>query len=269
MKRVAPFLALILLLPFLALSQTAAAPSPAVSDQAAVLDTGLAGEINRVSDQAFKDVGVRYRLVTKHFLGGAGIQAVADQALAASGQPEDTILLLVAVGEENYAVSIGGRATAVLGQEQAESLLSSRFKGLFDRREYDRSAAAAVLAFNDSLYTAKGLPVPAGGGLRSYAGQAAAPSTPAPEATQRPGTSWLDSILPDEETSKQNADRYAKDSEVAYEGSGKGMSLFQIALIGFVLYKIFGKRRSGRGGCGPLGWIFGTWGASKFFGWRK
>lgn len=269
MKHAFSMLALVLAAALFSLPALAGAPVPAVSDQAAVLDTGLAGEINRVSDQAFRDVGVNYRLVTKHFLGGASIQAVADQALAASGQPADTVLLLVAVGEENYAVSIGSQASRLLGREQAESLLASRFKGLFDRREYDRAAAVAVLALNDSLYTASGLPVPVSKGLRAYAGQPVAQATVAPEATQRPGSSWLDSILPDAETSTQNADRYAKDAEVAYEGSGKGMSLFQIALIGFVLFKIFGRRRSGRGGCGPLGWIFGTWGASKFFGWRK
>ena len=54
------------------------------------------------------------------------------------------------------------------------------------------------------------------------------------------------------------------------EREDRGLSWGSIIVIGLVLSMVFGKKDTRRGcGCGPLGWIFGVFGLSKFFGWRK
>ena len=87
--------------------------------------------------------------------------------------------------------------------------------------------------------------------------------------TEVKGTS--DGFFREREHEIDRAYRYYEEDTRVAKKADNNLSLWQIALIGFVLYKIFGRdsRTGKKRGCGPLGWIFGTWGFSKFFGWRK
>ena len=244
------------------------AQSPAVSDQAAVINVGLADEITQYAQLAEDSLGIGLRVMTKHFLGGADVQDYADKALGEMPDNENLVLLVMVIGEESYAAALGSRAKELLGQEKTENLLLNSFRQPFIvQRAYDRALASFILALGEHLQSAAGVRLPQNSLLLDYAGQAVS----LPRATNAPSSpvSWLEGILADAENSIKNADRYTQESKQAEEGQGKGMSLFQIALIGFILYKIFGKKKTGRKGCGPLSWIFGTWGVSKFFGWRK
>ena len=257
-----------LMLSLLLFSQ-ASAQTAVVNDAAAVLNTGLTEDISELASLLKEELGVALRVETRHFLGGKGVQAYTDQLLAGMPEPEKVILMVMVIGEEKYAIALGEEAKKLIGEEQAENLLLTWFRAPFvEDRAYDRALSAFLLALSDRLQAEAGVRLPPNALLRGYTGQ----GTPAPAKTVSPPgpTSWLDGIFPDIGSSIKNADRYQKDAENALdEDRNGGLSLIQIAIIGFVLYKIFGNKRPGGGGCGPLRWIFGTWGVSKIFGWRR
>lgn len=254
------------------------AAGEAVDDLAEVISPRLAEGINWYSAQMEEFLSVPVRVITRHFLGGKNIRAFADETLATLGD-ERLLLLVMAIGEERYEVAIGSGTRELLSPEKAESLLSAYFREPFlTERNYDKAVAAFLLETGAYLQSRAGVSLPESADLEAYAGRAAARTLP-PEATpgepadnEVPGdhTSWLDGILEDAQRSRDSAEQYAEDVQDAQRGGSRGLSLFQIALIGFVLYKIFGKKRDGRkSGCGPLGWIFGTWGVSRIFRFRK
>lgn len=254
----------------------AMAAEPAVNDTAAVLSQRLMVEADQLDTLLHDHLGMGFVVLTKHFLGGADPQAYAQDMLDTHENHENLALLLMVVGEERYALALGEQVKSVLSSEKANSLLSNHFRKAFlVDRDYDQATAGMLLALSQQMQYAKGSSLPTNSYLLSFVGQKAdaqpTPSLPAQPTRVPTGIgSWLDSIFVDPEESESYAQQYQQDAEMAYKGLPKGLSLFQIALIGYVLFRIFGRTRDGRRkGCGPLGWIFGTWGASKFFGWRK
>ncbi len=265
-KRIVPFL-LVLMVSclFWTFSRAQAA---AVDDQAAVIDVNLAGEITALSKLSEDNLGIGLRVLTKHFLGGADIRTYAEKTLSEKPGNESLVLLAVIIGEESYHAALGSRTEEMLGREKVENLLTGHFRQPFIRdRAYDRALASFFLALSEHIQSAVGKELPANRLLLDYAERTAVK----PAVTSAPASpvSWLEGILSDAENSVRNADRYVQETRQAEEGSGKGMSWFQIALIGFILYKVFGRKRGGKKGCGPFSWILGTWGVSKIFGWRK
>lgn len=265
-KRLLPFLFALILSCFSCSS--AWAQTTAVDDQAAVIDVSLAGEIAALSKLTEDSLGIGLRVLIKHFLGGADIRTYAEKTLSEMSGNENLVLLVIVIGEESYYAALGSHAREMLGQEKVENLLTTHFRQPYIRdRAYDRALASFLLALSEHIQGAAGIKLPANRLLLDYSGRTASE----PSVTSAPSSpvSWLEGILSDAENSVRNADRYVQESRQAEEGQGKGMSWFQIALIGFILYKIFGKKRDGKQGCGPFSWILGTWGVSKIFGWRK
>lgn len=173
------------------------------------------------------------------------------------------------IGEERYALALGSKAATMVDANRAEKLLNDVFREPFLKaRDYDRALAAFLVGLAMRLETDNNITLHLDPVLLSMAGMseevlAKATAAPAEES------SWLDSIFGNAFEMEDHARRYEADVYEAARPERGRLSLFQIALIGFILYKIFGKKRKGRGGCGPLSWIFGTWGLAKFFGWRK
>lgn len=253
----------------LCLALTGMANIPYVDDQAEVLPLQLTEDITAYSARMAQGPGVPFYLVTKHFLGGRNVQQYAQQALEALGDGR-AVLLVVVIGEENYALAIGEQSRQLLSDERAESMLDRAFRQPFlVERDYSKAIAAFLLDLSAYLQSRTEEGIREEGSLPVWAGRAQR-ATPQETAHPTSGPSWLDGILEDRGRREVEAQEYAQDVQEAQEGSDRGLSLFQIALIGFILFKIFGRDKTGRGkGCGPLGWIFGTWGVSKIFRWRR
>lgn len=254
-------LALAITLPFLAFAMQA-------DDLAEVLPAGFVQEVDSFSQLTSSQLNMPIKLITRHFLGGRNIQAYASQQLDALDNGNALVLLLV-IGEENYAVALGEQLKADISPEKAEALLTAHFREPFLRdRDYPRAAASFLLEIAAFRASRMGMRLDSGELLKAYAGRPAG-QTPA-AAFPTPGSSWLDGIFGDYDITQEEIRQNEKDVKDALRGRGGRISLFQIAVIGFILYKIFGKKKDGsKKGCGPLGWIFGAWGLSKFFGWRK
>lgn len=232
--------------------------SPVVNDSAGILDGTSVERVASLDRQLQEALDVRLRVITKHFLGGAQAAAYAQEAREGYPEADKLILLAMIVGEERYAVSIGQSAQALISQDTASNILASAFRQPYLNRDYDLALDGFLRQLTSQLENASGKTI---GGAAANEDVIRLPST-----TSDP----LDGFFRERERAIDNARRYEEESQDAQKGRS-GLSLWQIALIGFVLYKIFGKNpRSGRKrGCGPLGWIFGTWGLSKFFGFRK
>jgi uncharacterized membrane protein YgcG len=240
----------------------------AVEDLAEVLNPELVNQISTLNIQLKEELDIEVKVITRHFLGGKNVQAYANQTLE-SLNDDGLVLLVIVVGEERYAAAIGSKARELLSSEKAEALLNEYFREPYlKERAYSRALASFLLETGNYLQARTGKHLLPNNLLQEFAGRTAVSQPSAPVASDE-SVSWLDSIFEDVKRSVENAVQYDNDAREAVEGQGKGISLFQIVLIGFILYKIFGKKRNGRNGCGPLGWIFGTWGLSKFFGWRK
>lgn len=265
MKRLSAFLlALLLTASLLSVS----AQVPGLNDQAGVLSPGLANETNQLITLISKHLDINLSIQTKHFLGGQDVQ-VFTNGLLSEADDDSLIVFTIIIGEERYALALGDKARQLVSRDTADNLLSRHFRDAYlTDRAYDKALAVFLLSLSEQLQIAKGTNLPVNELLFSYAGEQLAQTPPASPAPQKE-SSWLDSIFADKDKAVEGARQYDQDAQQAQKGKQEGLSLFQIAIIGFVLFKIFGKKQPGKKGCGPLGWIFGTWGISKIFGWRK
>lgn len=255
MRRLTALLMILLLVASLALAQDA---TPAVQDRASVLSEGTLSDALQLSQRLKDATGVHIYTIFQHFLGGEDIQAAADNYLAALPDSAQSLLLLAAIGEDSYALAAGSEAAQKLPREARNNLLATSFREPFLKQNYNLALASFMGDVSEQLARAAKVSVNTG----SYFDEALATPGPQPEGyrsiriTKPEDLPWTSpSPWEDRERVKE------KD---------KGMSWFSIIAIGLVLSAVFGNKEKRRGcGCGPLGWIFGTFGISKLFGWRK
>ena len=107
MKRwIAGLFALMLLLPAAALAVSYPAQRGAVNDDAGVLSEQTAADIEQLNTAA-RSADISFAVATRHFLGGADAQAYCDGLFEAWKLDQKTVLVLLVIGEERYAVAVG------------------------------------------------------------------------------------------------------------------------------------------------------------------
>ena len=245
-----------------------------VDDLAGVFSSEFVSDLSRYAQLMQEELGIPFSVVTRHFLGGKNIQSYANQTLESLPESQEAILLVLVIGEESYAVAIGEESRQLFSPEKAEALLNDHFRASYlNDRAYEKAVASFVMQAGNYLGGRLGVRINAAVPLTRYT-KNVADELVLPTIQPDNSENFFGSIFENASKSREDARRYDEDARHAENESEKDLSLFQIALIGFVLYKIFGrgnrkKNKNQRKGCGPLGWIFGAWGISKFFGWRK
>ncbi len=235
----------------------------AATDLADVLGAATVADIEALSGRYAEETGGTLSVVTRHFLGGADAKGYAEALFSAWTLDESSALLLMVVGEDSYALYMGERARSLLPRESADALLSSQFRAKFMAREYD----AALSAFLPALVKKLDADVSALG----LFGQEIAQSTPAPVQDVTGGSwagffsdSWRGWTEAAEEEDEPD-ENWLRDEE-----KNTGFSFGRLVVIGLVLYFLFGRKKNKGGcGCGPIGWILGTFGLADLFGLRK
>ena len=122
-KRVSALLTALLLVFCLAAAQAVTYPEMrgAVNDDAAVLSDATASDIESLNSRS----EVRFTVVTRHFLGGMDAQEYCDGLFKAWNLGSDNALLLLVIGEERYAVTLGSTAAKYISNEQLNSIFSA------------------------------------------------------------------------------------------------------------------------------------------------
>lgn len=245
-----------------------------VRDSAGVLSLATQEDARALIQQVEDRTGVQLLVETRHFLGGSDAQSYAQRLLSEAKAPDDSLLLLMVIGEESYALAAGADADRLLNREARDSLLSTSFRSPYLARDYDRALATLLTRAGDQLAAAAGVPLQRDDLFEGLDQQITVPqaATPTPQRKLRriDLTQFDNSIITDPISPTQDptsARERARRQET-------GLSFGSVVVIGFVLYLVFGRkgRQDGRGrgcGCGPLGWIVGALGLSRLFGWRK
>lgn len=242
----------------------AAEQSP-IRDGAAVLAAQTQLDAEKLSGLVKDKLGLRLVVDIRHFLGGAEAQAYARRLLSELPDADRGLLLLVVVGEENYALAAGPEAARQISKDVQDTLLSKSFRVPFLNRQYDRAVGGFLLSLAQELEKSTGERL----ALKGLFGYAPPAQTAQPLQESSSGFDILDFML-GERVAQDTTHAERREREARND---KGLGLGSIILIGLVLSSIFGgKDRHGRRkgcGCGPLGWIFGVFGISKLFGWRR
>lgn len=122
----------------------------AVTDDAGVFSAQTAADLQTYAERASEDAGVDLFVAAVHFLDGLDAQTYADELFARWSLDGGDILLLIAAGEDSYAVCVGGQAQQMLGKTNVENLMftASSFGGLVKTQQYDAAIAEYCVALN-------------------------------------------------------------------------------------------------------------------------
>ena len=127
------------------------------ADAAGVLDHATLEDLRTVDNRLKAVSAPRLRIVTVDFLDAQDVQAYADTLFTRWSLGENELLLLMAVGEDRYAIAAGAKVESLLPSETLESLLNEHFAEEFLQLEYDDAVAAFVPALvrqiNAACYT--------------------------------------------------------------------------------------------------------------------
>lgn len=230
MRRILCLFCAALLLSFCCAAQ-AAVSYPAnqgrVTDLANVLGEDTVRDLTELSSRMKEAMDGDMYIVTRHFLGGADTAAYADGLFKAWGLGEMDALLLMVIGEEDYALSLGGGIRALLPDETRIALLGAQLRPAFLNREYDAAAAAFSLAYAGRLEKLFDTEIQTSGLL----GQQALKSTPAPLSISQ---LWMN-VFGDAWEGEAPDAPFAQEEE--------GISLRTLIIWGLVIYFLFFRKK--------------------------
>ena len=251
-KRVSALLTALLLVFCLASAQAVTYPEMrgAVNDDAAVLSDATASDIESLNSRS----EVRFTVVTRHFLGGMDAQEYCDGLFKAWNLGSDNALLLLVIGEERYAVTLGSTAAKYISNEQLNSIFSAKLRQPFlQERDYDGAVGAFLLAAASQAARSAGKTFNASGlfGTAQNASSTGSASGGWSSFTSWTGDLW-NSFFSDDELNDLAGQNYSQDYE--YD-NGSGFSVTRLILVLAVLFIIMrSRRRQGKNGLGILGW---------------
>lgn len=242
-------------------------PAQVTRDTAAVLTETTQRDMAELDSRMRKATGVGIALVTRHFLGGAEVGAFARQLLEEAQEPENTLLVLLVIGEEKYAHAAGAGFRALLDEETINSLQARYLRDRFRSRDYDGAAGSFFSAVADNAGRSSGKPIP----VEGLFGMVRATPLPTPtsqlQAGQTPNRGWLGEFFTSRGKEQETTETHGKAASKGENGSGTR----SFVLLGIFLFFLFRRKRK-RGkqrGIGLLGWIFGSYAVSRFFSRRK
>lgn len=120
--------------------------SGVATDGAAVLSVNVLQDLRTLDKRLDHADAPRLCIVTVDFLDGTDVQSYADALFLRWKLPEDTLLLLLAVGEESYAISAGRNVDRLVAPSVQQKLLSAHLHEPFLSQRYDAAVAAFASA---------------------------------------------------------------------------------------------------------------------------
>ena len=211
-------------------------PDGTVSDLAGVLGEKTIEDLETLNDRLLDAAEGRVFVLTRHFLGGADAQQYADQVFQVWSLEEGDALLLMVIGEEEFALSLGADSKNALSTESRNTLLGA-FRNAFKARQYDEALAnltvslgqAIAKAFGDTLETA------------GLFGIAAIQSTPQPKTAE---DYWYGMFARDDYDARQNDDdTYWEDWQNQWQYEESSINWRSVIIWALVIYFLFFRRK--------------------------
>lgn len=192
------------------------------TDAARILSATTLEDLGTVDKRLDKAGVLQLKIATVDFLDGQDADDYADALFDRWDLDDDDVLLLLAIGNGEYAISAGSDASRKLTPALQEELLQQHVKPMLDNQDYEGAVVDFTLAFIDEtnrLYgkriSTSGLFGKSASGLIDSIGQ-------------------LDFGLTDDDDG----------SFFTREDKGTGFSFLKVVLIVLVLLVIFGSRSS-------------------------
>ena len=175
-------LVLCLALASAACAETEYPPRPAgtVSDLAGVLGEKTIQDLETLNERLSAAANGKLYVLTRHFLGGQAAQGYADKVFEVWGLEKGEALLLMVIGEDSYALSLGAGARADVPADTQTGLLAGHFRTDYLNRQYDEALADLAVNLGQALAKARGTALNTAG----LFGQAAIQSTPQPQTME-------------------------------------------------------------------------------------
>lgn len=146
-------IAVMLLLPVCGLADTVRYPdmTGAVTDAAGVLSDAMKADLLKLQSELEdedEDADFNLHIVTVDFLDGQSVQSYADALFSRAKLGKDDMLLLIAAGEDSYAVTVGKKAGEAFSQANLQSrLISTGFANGIAAQRYDEALSVFFTDF--------------------------------------------------------------------------------------------------------------------------
>lgn len=232
------------------LSSAAAAPrlphkGGAVVDNAAVLSQQTVEEVTKLHALVQKDADLELYLVTVDFLDGYSLQDYGEQLMKAWDLDDDALVLLLAVGEDQFG-SFAGKDVKVSSAVR-QKVMASTLSLPFLAQEYDEAVRSLMPTLVTEINKTYGQRI----ALDGMFGVEGAALT----------VDWLEHALQKQkEQSQRIQETIQRRTERVQQEDDDGISLGKIILTFIFLSMIFGKKgRRGGCGCAPFAGLFGLW----------
>lgn len=211
-------------------------PDGTVSDLAGVLGEKTLEDLEALNDRLDSSAGGRIYVLTRHFLGGADAQQYADQVFKVWSLEEGDALLLMVIGEEEFALSLGADSKNALSTESRNTLLGA-FRNTFKARQYDEALANLTVSLGQAMAKAKGNTLSDTG----LFGTAAIQSTPQPQTVD---DAWYGMFARDDYDARENSDEvFWEDWQNTWQTEETRTNWRSVIIWALVIYFLFFRRK--------------------------
>lgn len=212
-------------------------------DEAAVLSHHTLQEVAKLHELVIHDTGVGVYLATVDFFDGYAMNDYAQQLFDAWGLSDESILILLAVGEDKCTAVAGKDVKLYAGT--LSKLVAASLEPAFLAQDYDGAVNAFMPVLVDELNKRYDADVDLGGLFG------------VPES--RSAINWVERFAREAEDHAARAQSSVEKRMERSADDDDGFSLGKVILTFIFLSMIFGKRGRRGCGCAPFAGLFGLW----------
>ncbi len=213
------------------------------TDLAGVLSASTVSDLEMLSERYDDAVDGKLYVLTRHFLGGADARAYAKELFTAWDLDDDDALLLLVIGEEDYALHLGDKAAQSLPSESRSVLLGTYFRDKYLARDYDGAVGDTMSHLTSQLARAKGETVSTDG----LFGSASAPAQQPQALTEiKSGIDDLWNSLFSYEYEQADTQAVAQEDAFNREDESTGFSMKRLIIFAVIVYFLFFRKKRRR-----------------------
>lgn len=214
-------------------------PSGSVADLAGVLGEKTVQDLEALNEKLQSAASGSLYVLTRHFLGGQAPQSYADKVFEVWNLNAGDALVLLVIGEDSYALTLGKDAKKALPTETQTALLAS-FRAPFLARQYDQALADLAVDLGNALAKAAGQTLNSSG----LFGSASIQSTPQPQTAS---DYWYGMFARDDYDARESDDEKSwQNWQNEWRSEETHTNWRSVIIWALVIYFLFFRRRKRR-----------------------